>query len=528
VVDEIISPAVQPSANTETKFCDTLFCTDKTPLPAGCAKTYRIEYASDKATRFRDALTTENGEKMVVGNEAGGMVMKIKANGDVAWTKIYEEFANNTELLRILRTADGNWLLFGISTVMINIFQSGGFVMVKIDDDGNVIWTRHSGRYGMIGIADVAATPNNGFVAVLNEDVGSGHTYSFVIRYDADANIIWKKELKHFVAAPIYRSVTCNSNAVFLAYDSYDNYDFNRFGVDKLDLATGNAVWNKRFTTGNNNMQRINRICQVNDTAYLFVNNQTPMGPFMSILNTTMVTLDPKGDIIRSFAVQGETSIPDNIIWWWEEAPATVTLTPDLDFVLTSRIKTPTDTALNICRFRRNGTKLWSHNFPGITSYMPYNIHPQGSGFLIMGHVSLGLYNFPYRNSFLLKVDSSGNIIPNASGDCRQEDKDFTISNTSISVADPAIDSVVNLAEFFTAAGDMQTQNLDLDATKLCGVPKDCGTVSLKQKGSGCSLQDTLVYYLEGAANCDAAATWEYDASYFKAGTVNGDSIELV
>ncbi|MBE7174584.1 MAG: PQQ-like beta-propeller repeat protein, partial [Williamsia sp.] len=286
VLDEIVSPSVLPSANTETKLCDTSFCIDKTPLPAGCSKTYRIEYASDQATRFRDALTTENGEKMVVGElGANSAVVKIKANGDVAWTKMVEEFANNTELTRILRTGDGNWLLFGVSTFVTNHYQSGGFVMVKIDGDGNVIWTRHSGRYSMIRVADVAATPDNGFIAVLNEDVGSGHTYSIVIRYDADANIIWKKELKHFVAAPIYRSVTCNSKAVFLAYDSYDYYSFNRFGVDKLDLATGNPLWSERFTTGNDNMQRINRICQVNDTAYLFVNNLTPMNPFMSIQN---------------------------------------------------------------------------------------------------------------------------------------------------------------------------------------------------------------------------------------------------
>lgn len=47
-------------------------------------------------------------------------------------------------------------------------------------------------------------------------------------------------------------------------------------------------------------------------------------------------------------------------------------------------------------------------------------------------------------------------------------------------------------------------------------------------RGTGCSLSDTLVYYLVDAANCDAAASWMYDPDFFEAVSVTSDAIHLV
>src|SRR4029077_16302163 len=73
----------------------------------------------------------------------------------------------------------------------------------------------------------------------------------------------------------------------------------------------------------------------------------------------------------------------------------------------------------------------------------------------------------------------------------------------------------------------INTMDIDMDPTAYCIQKAPCGVVGLKQRGNGCSLKDTLVYFLQDAASCDAAASWLYDTLYFHALFSSGDSILL-
>ncbi|MFT3704959.1 MAG: gliding motility-associated C-terminal domain-containing protein [Agriterribacter sp.] len=500
---------------TVNTLCDSVFCTDKTPLPQGCGKTYRIEYAASKTSLFRDVITTIDGGRIAIGDlQNDALLVKFNINGDVAWSKNYQEYAHTMKFMRILRSDGDNVFVFANQEHEIDHTGYKDIAILKLDGNGNVIWSKNIDRYSIVQLLDVTTTPDNGFVMAINDGAGSGFLYSYAIRFDPSGAIVWQKEFNHSSFSALYKSVTCGQNSVYFAYDADGYVGADRFGVDKLDLSTGNLIWAKTFTIGNDNVERINRIFSVNDSAYVFINNFTPINPVMTILSTILVKLDPQGNISNTLSLNTGTIIPPTTYDTWDASPPTVAMSPSNDFVMVNRIADGADTTLHLIRFLKDGEKVWAHNFPNIKAHTAYNIHSQGNGFIVAGNVSTK--NPLFNNNFLLKVDSSGQVIPNATGDCQVEDATLNIQSTTITSVSPETQGVTNLTNLKTESANMLSQDVFVDAVPYCNVSGSCGVVGFQQNGNGCSLTDTLVYYLQDPHNCDAAATWQYDASFFK------------
>ena len=192
--------------------------------------------------------------------------------------------------------------------------------------------------------------------------------------------MIWQKEITRPISQPVYKSISCSNDAVFLAYDNDDYANWQNFGVEKLDLNTGNLIWSRQYKSGSNYNEVINRIYSINDTTYTFVNNFTSPGPFDSISNTRMVKVDPSGHLIESLLLNGETMIPDSWAVYPYLSPPTITMTTENDFVLCGKASVNGINKLNIARFDKKGNALWSRNFESMNNHTPENIHQQGAG----------------------------------------------------------------------------------------------------------------------------------------------------
>ncbi len=131
-----------------------------------------------------------------------------------------------------------------------------------------------------------------------------------------------KKGSTHKANIPAYLSVFCSGNSVDIAFRSLTFA--NQFGVDRLDLATGNEVWSKAYVTPSNSVA-INRIISIRDSVYLFMYNyiQYAAAPFTNLV----VKLDTLGNF---YAAQTLGADPINET----ENPPTVTLTSDGNFAL--------------------------------------------------------------------------------------------------------------------------------------------------------------------------------------------------
>lgn len=501
--------------NSPESPCSSSVCVDKTPIPAGCNKTYNIMYSTDRSSTIGDVIPTIDGGRLAVGSLAmpttyqgpsvDGLIIKYQSNGDVAWAKNYN-FSPGYDLSfgRVITLADGNLLAIGNDFYDIDHGAYADIVMMKFDGNGNVIWVKSNSEASM---SDAGATPDGGFVLL------SG---SIVVRYDANANIVWQKTVTHEWTISQYLSVFCSGNHVDIAFHS-NNYG-NQIGVDRLDYATGNEVWSQSYSTGSTSAA-VDRIITIHDSVYLFLYNYIQYAP--APVTNLVIKLDTLGQLYQA---QTWGADPLNVT----VNPPTVTLTSDGNFALANQITVAGSNSFLLTKVKPDGSMLWSNNFTSIP-YIPYNLHTQGKGFIVPGVdpvVHSGSPNF--TNSAILKLDSSGQFEAGAAAGCQTTPRPFIVSTyTAVSPVANSLSSVLpyNLP---AVSGSVYTQNTAISPTLMCYTPGNCNAVTMEQKGAACALGDTLVYYLDNSSNCGAAATWNYDPTFFRLGTSSGDSIQLI
>lgn len=531
-----VSPLAPVLPLTPNPICSSSFCTTSTPIPAGCNKTFRIEYKAGNTSQLRDATPTADGGQIgvgVVNAEEDGLLVKLNSNGDVAWAKSYSAYFNSLIFRRILPTADGNLLVMADDYSNIRGGSTEEVIMMKIDLNGNLLWAHALFRPGYsynVEVADIAATPDNGFIIIMDDGYGTGGVYNYAVRYDANANIVWQQQITHGFLAPVYKSIFISPDAIFIGYDSYPGDAVSGyFGVDRLDPATGNLTWSQTYSITNNST-KVNRIFAVNDSAYLFLYNYYPFPS--TTINHLLVKLDAAGNLFQSLDLVGDPLSPANFdpYEYLDASPPTVTMTPDQDFVLTERVVQGADTSINMTRILQNGTILWSRNLGNTNTYLPANIHPLGKGFLVVGASTTLVPSYgDFNNGFMLKLDSSGQIEPGATSTCLSTDRPFAVStNSSIALEANINDVEAPIVGLTSTPIAFNALPVSLLPDLFCYNPAICGDVTLQQKGHVCTAGDTLVYYLANAANCSAAATWNYDPTFFRPAALTGDSIQLI
>lgn len=524
-VNEPLTPAIVTSfITTVTELCSQVFCTDTMPLPPPCTKTYLVEYACPLPTKPTDAVYTSDGGRIIVGDHLlRGWIAKLKKNGDVEWSKNVAEFGSSLMFRRVLKTSDNNILALGNDTYVHNSSVYRAVKAVKFDNNGNILFSKEIIADPNNEIADVTPTPDGGFAIVLNGCEGCGYTRSYVIKFDANMQAVWKKELKHAILAPLYRSIICTNDAIYIGHDNYTDINKDKGGVTKLSLATGDSLWNRQFILSNHRLL-FNKLAVVNDTVYAFIHIYD-----LNYSRLQMIRLSTTGNILNSKILGNQDIVTGFYLPYYDIATPMVTLTTKNDFVFGAQVQTVAGIALNITRFTTNGDALWSKNYPQLQSHRPFNIHPNAGGIFMVGTVDRpNPLNNRFTNGFMLKVDSIGNILPNnASGNCSNITVPFEAINT---VASPTtlyyIDSVVTISNFLSPSSNVLAMPTVIDAELSCSQQSTCAPVTLSVLGNGCSIHDTLTYYL-GNNNCGAVATWNYDTAFFQQIYRSTDTIKL-
>jgi gliding motility-associated-like protein len=526
----------QMYTTTETKLCETTTCVDKTPLPPDCNKTYRIEYGGYRRTIFRDAVTTPDGGRIITGDLGDdGIIVKIGANGDIIWSKkAFDVFYSSITPMRLLRMPDNTYLIFARTAKAINHGAWTYITMFRMDENGNTLSSHDieiNGSYMSGEIVDVTQTPDGGFVLLGVDGWGGGGTDCFAIRFDPALNVVWKKQLEHNPLTPVMKSIASSRTAVYIAFDAYDSYNKFTFGLSKLDLATGNMIWGRRFQTNDqDNTERVNRVVAINDTAYVFVNHYMPTSMFTGTRTVLMARVDPQGNLTKAVELNAGNFNQFNTAEHLDASPPSVTHTTDNDFVLAQYLTTTGGTQeLNLTRLTTDANVIWSAGHPAMSGYSPFNIHQQANGFMIVGAALAPRDNASYfANGFMLKVDSVGQIVyPNA-GYCSTVQENMMVNPVVVTPVPYGSDQTSELTSVILTTGAIKIMDEFMDATLHCYDPASCSQVTLAQRGNGCAVTDTLVYFLENAGSCGAVATWQYDPLFFKPEYISSDTLKLI
>lgn len=189
-------------------------------------------------------------------------VIKLDTDGNILWKKLYGGVSDDIGLG--MSTSGENILITGSTFSNDGDFEgfkerlNNAFV-IKLDNDGNVLWTREfGGKREDIGYA-VTATSQNDVVIVgtTESDDGDfdkmykGVVDIFVIKLDAEGNTRWKKTLGGSLFDYAYSVASTPDGDVLItgATNSYVGdsagvrYDFQILVV-KFDV-DGNVIWNR-------------------------------------------------------------------------------------------------------------------------------------------------------------------------------------------------------------------------------------------------------------------------------------------
>jgi hypothetical protein len=140
---------------------------------------------------------TSDGGYIVAGNTrsfgVGGDIFLIKtdANGNVQWAKTYGGTSHDWAY-SVQQTSDGGYIVLGF-TYSFGA-DSGDIILIKTDANGNIMWAKTYGGMKEDGAYSFQQASDGGYiVAGWTKSFGAGWHDVFLIKTDANGNIIWAK-----------------------------------------------------------------------------------------------------------------------------------------------------------------------------------------------------------------------------------------------------------------------------------------------------------------------------------------------
>lgn len=191
------------------------------------------------------------------------------------------EIGERAAYSKVVVTADHHYMALGTLDTLLN---PNGILLSKYDTDGNVMWTRVYEEGSYIGGSDIVQTSDGGFAITASQrqfiridslgDVLYANTYGSqggtfpimlpsadhgyflggsyggeaqIIRVDSSGQVIWSKKRNN--TSSYYSDLTFTPDAGLIAIGFESGFPIDRMIVSSFDTL-GNFLWEKRITPG--------------------------------------------------------------------------------------------------------------------------------------------------------------------------------------------------------------------------------------------------------------------------------------
>jgi antitoxin component YwqK of YwqJK toxin-antitoxin module len=314
---------------------------------------------------------------------------------------------------------NGDWV--GVSGKCDGDLIASDATIVKYDNDGDVVWKKNFGGNGTDSYEAVTAV-SDGVVAVgssLPESFGNGDWEgvtakgiedAIIVKYDNDGNVVWKK---NFGGSGVdrFQGVTAVSGGVVaVGIGDLRVPGYADAIIVKYD-EKGNVVWEKNFS-GNHN-EYYNAVTAVSDGVVAVGNVTAPA------LLAIIVKYDNDGNVVwkKNFGgsdvdqFQGATAVSDGVV---AVGSACIYGTGDWEGV-------PGNGHYDaiIVKYDDDGNVVWKKNFGG-SSYDHYeDVAAVSDGVVAVGRAVFDgtgdLEDVPVKNgannAVIVKYDNDGNVV---------------------------------------------------------------------------------------------------------------------
>lgn len=192
-----------------------------------------------------DVVETQNNTFIIVGssdsndvdisNNKGSYdfwVVHISAKGEIIWEKSF----GGSEIdgaYGVAKTADNNFVIVGDTrSTDKNVSQNNGGAdiwLIKIDDNGNLIWEKSIGASGFDAARSIKLTSDNGFLisgssrSLDNNFTNQGQNDGLFIKVDENGEILWQKTVGGSKIDLLYDAIQIKENEYIAVGESNSN-----------------------------------------------------------------------------------------------------------------------------------------------------------------------------------------------------------------------------------------------------------------------------------------------------------------
>jgi len=173
-------------------------------------------------------------------------LIKTDANGNVQWAKTYGG-TDDEEAYSVQQTSDGGYIVAGWT----RSFGAGydDAFLIKTDANGNIIWAKTYGGTNLDSASSVQQTSDGGYIVVgSTASFGAGNSDIFLIKTDANGNIIWAKTYGG-TGNDWAHSVQQTSDGGYIVAGYTNSFGAGAVFLIKTD-ASGNIIWAKTYRGG--------------------------------------------------------------------------------------------------------------------------------------------------------------------------------------------------------------------------------------------------------------------------------------
>ncbi|MHA2612326.1 MAG: InlB B-repeat-containing protein, partial [bacterium JZ-2024 1] len=300
----------------------------------------------------------------------------------------------------IQQTSDGGYIVAGYTRSVGA--GSGDIWVLKLDADGNVLWQKTYGGTDSDGASSIQQTSDGGYIV-------AGYTYSFgagrydiwVLKLDADGNVLWQKTYGGANWDEAYSIQQTSDGGYIVAGDTWSFVaawnDVSDFWVLKLD-ENGNVVWQKTY--GGVKEDRAYSIQQTSDGGYIVAGETYSFGA--GDWDIWVLKLNANGDVVwqRTYG------------WARLDWARSIQQTSDGGYIVAGMTDSFGAGSWDIwvLKLDANGNVLWQKTYGGANWDEAYSIQQTSDG----GYIVAGkTYSFGagYTDIWVLKLDADGNVL---------------------------------------------------------------------------------------------------------------------
>jgi hypothetical protein len=365
--------------------------------------TWEKLFSKKSTDSFRCVIEASAGGYVIAGytsdstvNDTDAYVVRMTTAGDTLWTKRINGTNNGKDLLyKVINTNDGGYAFCGYSTN--NGIGNDDAYFMKMDANGNVLWSKYWGGAGKDRAQDIIQTSDGGFaIAGYTTTAPAAYYDAFLIKTNSSGDTTWVKRYGTGGFDDANTLVQHPDGGFVLGGQSTNGGT----GLDMYMVRTdagGNQLWTRKFgTMGTDNIEHIIR---QSDGTYILTGGTD--GPGLGGNDGSLVKTDSGGTVIWSKIYGGNSQDDFHQVY----------KTNDGGFLMsgTSRSSGALEPNMWLMKTNSSGDSTWSKTYGGDNHDHGYSaVQTADGGYIFVGYTSS--FGFNGEDAYVVKTNSAGNI----------------------------------------------------------------------------------------------------------------------